>query len=162
MSNTLLKSVVFPLAPFSKSTILNLKRRLGQSKGATLVGDNVINKLNALVVEDDLDALEILTNILEATGIINCETARTGDQAVEYFKENKPHITFLDIDIPAPNGLETLKIIRESNPKAKVVMVTGSSDIETVKKAVALGAYGYVVKPFVPAKILTVLKKLNG
>ncbi len=114
------------------------------------------------MVEDDLDALEILTNILDSTGIINCETARTGEQAVEYFSKNTPHITFLDIDIPAPNGLETLKIIREKNPTARVVMVTGSSDIETVKKAVALGAYGYVVKPFVPAKILSVLKRLNG
>jgi len=121
-----------------------------------------VNKLNALIVEDDLDSLEILTNILNNTGIINCATARTGEQAIAYFSNNKPHVTFLDIDIPAPDGLETLKIIRKSDPSAKVVMVTGCSDINTVKKAVSLGAYGYVVKPFVPAKILSVLKKLNG
>ncbi len=126
------------------------------------MAENIVNKLNALIVEDDLDSLEILTNILNNTGIINCETARTGDQAIEYFTKNKPHITFLDIDIPAPDGLETLKIIKELDPSARVVMVTGCSDISTVKKAVSLGAYGYVVKPFVPAKILTVLKKLNG
>ena len=113
-------------------------------------------------MEDDLDSLEILTNILKNTGIVNCETARTGEQAVEFFTKNKPHITFLDIDIPAPDGLETLKIIKKSDPSARVVMVTGCSDIATVKKAVSLGAYGYVVKPFVPAKILSVLKKLNG
>ena len=123
---------------------------------------NIVNKLNALIVEDDLDSLEILTNILNNTGIINCATARTGEQAIAYFSNNKPHVTFLDIDIPAPDGLETLKIIRKSDPSAKVVMVTGCSDINTVKKAVSLGAYGYVVKPFVPAKILSVLKKLNG
>lgn len=126
------------------------------------MAENVINKLNALVVEDDLDSLEILTNILDSTGIINCESARTGEQAIEYFNKHKPHITFLDIDIPAPDGLETLKVIRNSDPSARVVMVTGCSDIKTVKKAVSLGAYGYVVKPFVPGKILKVLKKLNG
>ena len=126
------------------------------------MAEQIVNKLNALIVEDDLDSLEILTNILENTGIINCETARTGEQAIEYFTRNKPHITFLDIDIPAPDGLETLKIIKKSDPSTKVVMVTGCSDIATVKKAVSLGAYGYVVKPFVPSKILSVLKKLNG
>lgn len=126
------------------------------------MAENIVNKLNALIVEDDLDSLEILTNILDKTGIINCATARTGEQAVAYFSKNKPHVTFLDIDIPAPDGLETLKIIRKSDPSARVVMVTGSSDIATVKKAVSLGAYGYVVKPFLPEKILSVLKKLNG
>lgn len=126
------------------------------------MAENIVNKLNALIVEDDLDSLEILTNILDNTGIINCETARTGEQAVEYFSKKKPHITFLDIDIPAPDGLETLKIIKNSDPSAKVVMVTGCSDVNTVKKAVSLGAYGYVVKPFLPTKILSVLKRLNG
>ena len=122
----------------------------------------VAKKLNALVVEDDFDSLEILTSILKNTGIFDCETARTGEQAIEYFTAHKPQITFLDIDIPAPDGIETLKTIRQSDSKAKVVMVTGCSDIETVKKAVSLGAFGYVVKPFVPEKILSLIKKLNG
>lgn len=119
-------------------------------------------KLNALVVEDDFDSLEILTSILNSTGIINCETARTGEQAIDFFAENKPHITFLDIDIPAPDGIETLKAIKKSDPSAKVVMVTGCSDVKTVKMAVSLGAFGYIVKPYVPKKIINVLKNLNA
>ena len=118
-------------------------------------------KLKALVVEDDFDSLEILTSILNSTGIVSCETARTGEQAIHYFAENKPHITFLDIDIPEPDGIETLKAIKEVEPSAKVVMVTGCSDVETVKKAVGLGAFGYIVKPYVPKKIINVLKNLN-
>ncbi len=125
------------------------------------MGESNRKQLTALVVEDDLDCLEILTSILNKTGIIHCETARTGEQAIEYYESKKPQITFLDIDIPAPNGIETLKAIKQSNSKAKVVMVTGISDIDTVKKAVSLGAFGYVVKPFVPDKILSLLKKLN-
>ena len=118
-------------------------------------------KLIALVVEDDFDSLEILTSILEETAIIRCETARTGEQAIDYFNKNKPAITFLDIDIPAPNGIETLREIRQKDKSAKVVMVTGISDINTVKQAIGLGAFGYIVKPFVPEKIISVLKKLR-
>lgn len=122
----------------------------------------VSSNINALVVEDDIDSLEILLHILNGAGINNIESARTGDQALKYYKEAIPNITFLDIDIPAPDGIETLRAIKKIDPIAKVVMVTGSSDIETVKKAVSLGAYGYVVKPFVPEKILTILEKLKG
>ena len=118
-------------------------------------------KINALIVEDDFDSLEILTSILNSTGIVNCETARTGKQAIDYFTENRPHITFLDIDIPAPDGIETLRAIKKLDPAAKVVMVTGCSDVKTVKTAVSLGAFAYIVKPYVPKKIINVLKKLN-
>ena len=123
--------------------------------------ENTTKKLKALVVEDDLDSLEILTSILDETSIIDCETARTGKQGIEYFSNNRPNITFLDIDIPAPNGIETLREIKKIDKAAKVVMVTGCSDINTVKEAIGLGAFGYVVKPFVPDKILSVLKKLR-
>jgi DNA-binding NtrC family response regulator len=118
-------------------------------------------KINALVVEDDLDSLDILLHILNSDGNINTESARTGEQAIDFYKKNMPSITFLDIDIPAPDGLETLKAIKKIDPTAKVVMVTGCSEIVTVKKAVSLGAFGYVVKPFVPEKILSLIKKLN-
>lgn len=113
------------------------------------------------MVEDDIDSLEILTDILVETSIIKCETARTGEQAIDYFNSNKPAITFLDIDIPAPNGIDTLRQIRQKDKTAKVVMVTGIADINTVKQAIGLGAFGYIVKPFVPEKIIDVLKKLN-
>ncbi len=127
--------------------------------------ENILNvnsskKLTALVVEDDLDSLEILTNILENTSNIHCETARTGKQAIEYFNDTTPAITFLDIDIPAPNGLDTLKQIRHRHATAKVVMVTGIADINTVKEAIKLGAFGYIVKPFVPEKIIDILRKI--
>lgn len=125
------------------------------------MNDNSSKKLTALVVEDDLDSLEILTNILEDTSAIHCETARTGKQAIEFFNSNKPAITFLDIDIPAPNGIDTLRQIRQKDKSAKVVMVTGIADINTVKEAIGLGAFGYIVKPFVPEKIIDVLKMLN-
>jgi DNA-binding NtrC family response regulator len=125
------------------------------------LSDNTSKRLSALVVEDDLDSLEILTSILDDTNMIDCETARTGEQAIKYYNTKKPAITFLDIDIPAPNGIETLRQIREFDKSAKVVMVTGKSDIQTVKEAIGLGAFGYVVKPFVPEKIINVLKKLR-
>ncbi|WP_168204242.1 response regulator [Aliikangiella coralliicola] len=123
---------------------------------------NIAKKINALVVEDDEESLEMLTLILETTDVINCIPVKSGKEAIELYRKHKLHIVFLDIEIPAPDGLETLKQIKEINKDAKVVMVTGSSDVSTVKKAIGLGASGYVVKPFEPEQILNAIKKLNA
>ncbi|MCW8878509.1 MAG: response regulator [Kangiellaceae bacterium] len=118
-------------------------------------------KINALVVEDDPESMEMLTLILDTTDVIHCVKATSGQEALERFKTDKFQITFLDIDIPSPNGLETLQQIKKIDAEAKVVMVTASSDINTVKNAIALGAFGYVVKPFEPEKILASIEKLS-
>ena len=59
-----------------------------------------------------------------------------------------PAVVLLDINMPEMDGLTTLKKLRDINAKLGVVMVTGVQDDEKVKKAIELGAYGYVLKPF--------------
>ena len=118
-------------------------------------------KLLALIAEDDQVSLELLTSILESTKIIECIPAVTGKEAIEIYKSNKINITFLDIDMPCPNGIETLKIIKDLNKNAKVVMVTATRESATVKLAITNGAVNYIVKPFEPEKIISILKNFN-
>ena len=118
------------------------------------------NKINVLVVDDDHVCLEALTAILEETGIIECIATFSSTEAIELYQSNDIHITFLDINMPAPDGIETLKQIKEINNKAKVVMVTANSDIATVKKAIGLGASSYIVKPYQTEKIFAAIKTL--
>ena len=122
--------------------------------------ENVDKKYNVLVVEDESVSLEMLCMILDTTDKINCIQAKSGKEAIELYKTNSIDCTFLDINIPAPNGIDTLKQIKTINPKAIVVMQTASNDIETVKKAIALGAASYIAKPYEPEKILESIEKL--
>ena len=50
--------------------------------------------------------------------------------------------------MPGMDGLTTLEKLLEINPKLGIVMVTGRQDDESIKTAIGLGAYGYVLKPF--------------
>jgi DNA-binding NarL/FixJ family response regulator len=57
------------------------------------------------------------------------------------------------------DGLEVLAEIKQQWPSTAVLMVTGSKDAQTVKSAMQSGADGYIVKPFVPAALLSAVEK---
>ena len=53
----------------------------------------------------------------------------------------------LDISMPGMSGIDTLKGIKEVDPRVGVIMVTAVADQEVAKKAIGLGAYDYITKP---------------
>ena len=55
--------------------------------------------------------------------------------------------------MPGVKGLELLKAIRENQPKAKVIIITGYATIETAVEAARMGAVDYLPKPFTPQEI---------
>lgn len=108
------------------------------------------NDLVVLVVEDQmLFTKEIRHAMPEHTVIF----ARSVEEARARYEESLPNLIFLDIDLPDGNGFELLDYIRDREPEAYVVMLTGSkveSDVTTSRNK---GARGYVIKPFTRSKI---------
>jgi len=68
-------------------------------------------------------------------------------------------LVLLDIKMPKVNGLEILKAIKEKNADLNVIIVTGYKSVETASEASALGASGYIVKPFKSDEILSAVGK---
>ncbi len=64
--------------------------------------------------------------------------------------------------MPEQDGMETLKQIFDLDPQAKVVMVTALGTEDYIKRSMELGACGFVVKPFSPEQIETVVAKVLG
>jgi DNA-binding NtrC family response regulator len=84
----------------------------------------------------------------------------SGEQALQCLDKNKNiGLALLDIKMPKVNGLETLKAIKEKYPDLNVIMVTGYKSVETAGAASALGAVGYIVKPFKSEEILNIVKR---
>jgi DNA-binding NtrC family response regulator len=59
----------------------------------------------------------------------------------------------LDLKIPGVRGLELLAAIRDQQPEAKVIIITGYASIETAVEAARMGAIDYLPKPFTPGEI---------
>lgn len=74
--------------------------------------------------------------------------ARNGEEAVELLQKEKPSMMLLDVTMPGMSGIQTLRKIREIDPKIGVVMATSIRDEQTIKEAADLGAHAYVLKPF--------------
>lgn len=70
-----------------------------------------------------------------------------GEEAVALYKEHTPDIVFLDITMPIIDGIETLKIIRNINPEAIIIMVSADRQKSTQTMVLELGAKAVLAKP---------------
>jgi DNA-binding NtrC family response regulator len=116
------------------------------------VSDNSV--LFALVVDDEEDARDNMTYILQKEGI-KVVTASDGYQALEKLQSLKPapKVVLLDVSMPGIDGIEVLKRIRLVDDNLPVILITGHSNIRQSVEAMRDGAYDYIVKPFDNAEI---------
>jgi two-component system nitrogen regulation response regulator NtrX len=110
-----------------------------------------------LVVDDEKGVRDAMRQILEFEGI-EVETADSGDGALKLYPEFHPHLVFLDVKMAGMDGLETLAKLREEDPAAQVVMISGHGTIQTAVEATQLGAYDFLEKPLDTDRILLTLR----
>ena len=99
-----------------------------------------------LVVDDEPGMRRYLQTVLELDSY-RVTTAADGLEALQKLQRDQPDVVLLDMVMPGPDGLETLKRIRESRPTTKVVMLSCVRDTRKVAMAMRLGAQDYLSKP---------------
>jgi UDP-3-O-[3-hydroxymyristoyl] N-acetylglucosamine deacetylase len=99
-----------------------------------------------LIVDDEPGILTTLSQILADEGYRTITTT-SGEEAVHLFREQRPEVVFLDIWLPDWDGLETLQALRDIDPNAMVIMMSGHGTSETAVKAIKMGAQDYLEKP---------------
>jgi len=99
-----------------------------------------------LIVDDEESILVALANILRDEGFRTIATTR-GEEALELYRSERPDAVFLDIWLPDRDGLETLQALRELDPGAAVIMMSGHGTSTTAVKAIKMGAQDYLEKP---------------
>jgi two-component system, NtrC family, nitrogen regulation response regulator NtrX len=112
-----------------------------------------------LVVDDEDGIRKILRQILEYEGH-DVGTAGGGGEAIALFTEFRPDLTLLDVKMARMDGLEVLDRIRETDPAAVVVMISGHGTIETAVEATRRGAYDFLEKPLDTDRLLVTIR--NG
>ena len=99
-----------------------------------------------LFIEDEAEIRKNYVYYLENT-FLNVYEAEDGLKAYEIYKNKKPDILIIDINIPKLNGLDLLKKIREEDHRVKAIVLTAHSDVEYLLKATELKLTKYLVKP---------------
>lgn len=119
--------------------------------------------INVLIYEDNPQLREGLYMLLSGSNDFTVVGAfDTPANIVSHDKELNPDIILMDIDMPDVNGIEGLSLIRESNEKVKVLMLTVFDDNRNVFEALKGGANGYILKKTPPSKLIEYLHDANS
>lgn len=113
-----------------------------------------------LVIEDDRDLLDLMSEILESSGyaVIRAENGRV---ALASVAEQMPHVILLDMRMPVMNGWEFAREFRARHDRrAPIVVVTAAADAET--RAEDIGADDWIGKPFDIQVLLAAVARLTA
>ncbi len=106
-----------------------------------------------LVAEDETIIRLDLRGILERAGFDVCAEAHDGETAVELARSEQPDVAILDVRMPRLDGIEAARRILAERP-IPIVMLTAYGQEELVSRAVEVGVFGYLVKPFRESDLL--------
>src|SRR5215475_4706562 len=110
-----------------------------------------------LIIDDEQGIRGALGQLLEFEGYEVRAVGNAVDGLAEYAKQ-RPDLVFLDVKMAGIDGIEALKKIKESDPSAIVVMISGHATIQTAVEATQLGAYDILEKPLDTDRILVTLR----
>jgi two-component system nitrogen regulation response regulator NtrX len=113
-----------------------------------------------LIIDDEQDIRQLLTEILEDEGYRASQAAHS-EAALSKIEKDKPSLIILDIwlDNSDMDGMEILEHVRGSYPEIPVIMISGHGNIEMAVKAMKLGAFEFVEKPFNSDHLLLLIER---
>lgn len=114
--------------------------------------------MRVLVVDDEPLVCRLLTKQVKRLGCATC-AAENGQEALDCLAEFAPDIVLTDIKMPVMDGLELLRVLRESAPHVIVVVITGARSLDVAADALRLGAHNYLDKPFTFRQLRQIIEK---
>jgi two-component system nitrogen regulation response regulator NtrX len=110
-----------------------------------------------LIVDDEAGIRQALKQVLEYENL-EVRVAASGGEAISAYSEFRPHLVFLDVKMAGLDGLETLTRLRDLDPRAQVVMISGHGTIATAVEATQRGAFDFLEKPLDTDRLLVTVR----
>ena len=111
-----------------------------------------------LVIDDDKDIRFNLSSILKDEGY-DILAVEDGREALKAVQNNSPNLVLLDIRLPSMNGMEILEKLKRIDKDLIIIMLTAYVEVKDAVKAMKLGAFDYVTKPFDNEELILIIKK---
>lgn len=105
--------------------------------------------MKMMIIDDEAIIRESLSRFIDwaSIGVEVCDTAANGVSAMASILNLKPDIILTDIRMPGLDGLELIRLLREQNITSQVIFISAHTQFEYARRALDLGAFGYVIKP---------------
>lgn len=112
-------------------------------------------------MDDSVFIWQALKSMLEGTDYNIVACAKSGEEAIALYSALKPDIVTMDIILPGMDGIESSKVLIENWPDAKIIVVSSLAYDEMTEQAAAVGACGFIFKPFEAQQVIDTLDKIK-
>lgn len=121
------------------------------------------DEIRVVIADDEPLFVEMIKALLAAEeGIDVIATARDGRMAVRLASELQPDVIVMDISMPVMDGIDATRRIREQNPSASVLILTGGTTTGDVDRARKAGASTYMTKDRIDTELVAEIRILGG
>ena len=117
-----------------------------------------MEKKKILIVDDEEKIRKILTRLLEDEDY-RVKSAENGSKALILATSFRPHLVFMDQNMPGKNGIEIMQAIKEKSPDTIVIIITAFGEVSMAVEAIKIGAYDYLEKPFDNDRLLILIRR---
>jgi DNA-binding NarL/FixJ family response regulator len=119
--------------------------------------------IKVIIYEDNAQYREGLSILINGTpGFEVLASFKNCSNVVDEIEAFLPDVVLMDIDMPMVNGIEGLKLLRQTNTDVKVLMLTVFDDNQNIFEALKNGANGYILKKTQPAKLLQYIEEAKS
>ena len=121
------------------------------------------NRISVLLVDDHpivRNGVKSYLEVLDDMEVIG--EASSGEEAIEFVKNNLPDVILMDLVMGGMNGVEATKIIKQIVPSTQIVVLTSHHDDSLVFPALKAGALSYVLKVISPEELANVIRMASG
>jgi len=112
-----------------------------------------------ILVIDDEEIVRISCKKCLIPEGIDVDVAASAKEGIALTQTNKYDLVLTDLKMPGIDGMDFLVAMKKNQPDAKVIMITGYSTVEHAVKALKLGAYNYIEKPFTPDTLIAAVRE---
>lgn len=141
----------------------SLRRKVYEAGIFSAIINNMSNNNKILLVEDDINTLKLYQEVLKNAGFA-VTPAADGEEGLTKAKEGGYSLILLDVMLPKMDGLALLTELKKDPPKVKngpIVLLTNLTHGPVIKKALNIGAKGYIIKSDVtPDELIEKIKAL--
>ena len=132
-------------------------------KPLAAAAQNVQPAIRVLIVDDEPLFMQVLQSLLDVeAGVEVVGKGQNGKQGVMLAQELEPDVIVMDVSMPVMDGLEATREIRERDPDARVLILTGGTNATDVDKARTAGASGYLTKDRIAAELVAEIRDLGS